>query len=141
MVAPNATSIAACMRLAHRHAGIQASDVDYICAHGTGTPANDRAELRAICDVFGDRVPPVSSIKSMIGHTMGAASAFGAIASVLAMTQAFLPPTMNWHALDADAPPVDVVPRRSRDAQVRVVQNDGFAFGGNNAIVVLAACA
>lgn len=138
MVAPNASNIAACMRVAHRNAGVRPSDVDYICAHGTGTPANDSAELRAIREVFGDQPPPVSSIKSMLGHTMGAASGFGAIASALAITEGFLPPTVNWRAPDPDMTGIDVVPTHARDARIRVVQNDGFAFGGNNAIVVLA---
>lgn len=139
MVAPNAANIAACMRIAHRNAGVSARDVDYICAHGTGTPANDTAEFRAVREVFGDPLPPLSSIKSMLGHTMGAASAFGAIASALAITQGFLPPTLNWTAADSEMDGVDVVPLRARDASVRLVQNDGFAFGGNNAIVMLAA--
>lgn len=141
MVAPNAESIAACMRLAHANAGLRPEAVDYICAHGTGTPANDSAELRAIRTVFGASVPPLSSIKSMLGHTMGAASGFGMIASALAITQGFLPPTIHWNAPDPDMAGIDVVPGQARDACVRVVQNDGFAFGGNNAIVMLAACA
>ncbi|MBW3668368.1 MAG: beta-ketoacyl-[acyl-carrier-protein] synthase family protein, partial [Actinobacteria bacterium] len=85
MVSPNAASIAACMRLAHRNAGIEPAQVDYVSAHGTGTPANDVVEATALREVFGERVPPTSSIKSMIGHTMGAASGFGAIASSLAI--------------------------------------------------------
>jgi 3-oxoacyl-[acyl-carrier-protein] synthase II len=141
MVAPNASSIAACMRAAHAHAHICAADVDYICGHGTGTPANDSAELRAIREVFGAHPPPVSSIKSMLGHTMGAASGFGAIASALAITLGFLPATINWTMPDPDIGNFDVVPVHARTAHVRVVQNDGFAFGGNNAIVLLAACA
>jgi 3-oxoacyl-[acyl-carrier-protein] synthase II len=141
MVAPNAASIAACMRRAHAAAGVSHAAVDYICEHGTGTPANDRAELEAIREVFGETIPPVSSIKSMLGHTMGAASGFGAIASALAITMGFLPPTMNWTASDPGMANVHVVPGKARPARVRVVQNDGFAFGGNNAIVVLAACA
>lgn len=138
-VAPDATSVAECMRLAHRNAGVEPAQVDYICAHGTGTPANDLVEGRAILEVFGDRPPPVSSIKSMIGHTMGAASGFGAIASVLAIDQGFLPPTMNWTTPDPNLAGIDPVPNAARPARIRVVQNDGFAFGGNNAIVVLGA--
>lgn len=139
MVAPNAASVATCMRAAHRNAGITSADVDYICAHGTGTPANDSAELSAIREVFGDPPPPVSSIKSMLGHTMGAASGFGAIASALAITMGFLAPTVNWNSPDDGMEAIDVVPRQARFQQVRVVQNDGFAFGGNNAILILAA--
>lgn len=139
MVAPQAASIAACMRLAHERAGITPADVDYICAHGTGTPANDAAEVGAIRAVFGERVPPLSSIKSTLGHTMGAASGFGAIACVLAITDGFLPPTMNWTEADPELGELDVVANQSRAQRVRVVQNNGFAFGGNNAISVLGA--
>ena len=136
-VAPDRASIAECMRIAHRNAGISPAEVDYICAHGTGTPANDLVEAQAVVEVFGERPPPTSSIKSMIGHTMGAASGFGAIASVLAVERGFLPPTMNWTTADPRMPQIDPVPNESRPATVRVVQNNGFAFGGNNAIVLL----
>ncbi len=139
MVAPNASSIANCMRIAHKNASVRASSVDYICAHGTGTPSNDSVEFQAIHEVFGETMPPVSSIKSMLGHTMGAASGFGAIASCLAIACGFLPPTTNWTASDPEMKGLDVVPNRARPADVRIVQNDGFAFGGNNAIVMLGA--
>ena len=137
MVAADAASIAECMRLAHRNAGVEPSEVDYISAHGTGTPANDSAEYQAVRAVFGDRLPPVSSIKSMIGHTMGAASGFGAIASALAIREGFLPPTINWATPDPELEGLDPIPNAARPADVRVVQNDGFGFGGNNAIVML----
>jgi 3-oxoacyl-[acyl-carrier-protein] synthase II len=139
MVAPDGASIAACMRQAHDHAGVEPADVDYICAHGTGTPANDLVEARAVREVFGDRVPPISSVKSLLGHTMGAASGFGAIASALAIARGFLPPTINWVEPDPEMPWVDPVPNVARPATVRVAQNDGFAFGGNNAITILGA--
>jgi 3-oxoacyl-[acyl-carrier-protein] synthase II len=138
-VAPDAASVAECMRIAHRNAGVVAEDVDYICAHGTGTQANDLVESQAVLAVFGHEPPPISSIKSMIGHTMGAASGFGAIASVLAIDRGFLPPTINWETPDPELPGIDPVPNHAREANVRVVQNDGFAFGGNNAIVMLGA--
>jgi 3-oxoacyl-[acyl-carrier-protein] synthase II len=140
-VAPDPSSVAECMRVAHRNSGVGPAEVDYICAHGTGTPANDLVEGRAILEVFGPEPPPVSSIKSMIGHTMGAACGFGAIASVLAIDRGFLPPTINWANPDPDLPGIDPVPRVARERNVRVVQNDGFAFGGNNAIVMLGAVA
>jgi len=139
MVAAEVGSIAECMRLAHRNASIEPSDVDYICAHGTGTPANDSAEVQAVQEVFGERPPPISSIKSMIGHTMGAASGFGAIASAVAIREGFIPPTINWAHPDPDLAGIDPVPNRARPADVRVVQNNGFGFGGNNAILVLRA--
>lgn len=141
MVAPNAASVAACMRLAHQHAGVGPEDIDYICAHGTGTPANDLAEFKAVREVFGDHPPPMSSIKSMLGHTMGAASGFGAIASALAVSTGYLPPTAGWATADPMMPGLDAVPGRGRSATVDAVQNDGFAFGGNNAILILGACA
>lgn len=140
-VAPDERSIAACMRMAHRNAGVKAADVDWICAHGTGTPANDSVECKAVLDVFDGQPPPMSSIKSMLGHTMGAASGFGAIASVLAIDRGFLPPTINWRNPDPELGAVDPVPNAARDVRPRVVQNNGFAFGGNNAIVMLGAVA
>jgi 3-oxoacyl-[acyl-carrier-protein] synthase II len=125
------------MRKAHRNASVACSDIDYVCAHGTGTLANDAAEAKAMRAVFGERLPPVSSIKSMLGHTMGAASGFGAIASALAIVHGFLPPTMNWEVPDLEMDGLDVVPNQARRARIRVVQNNGFAFGGNNSIVML----
>ncbi|WP_055483307.1 beta-ketoacyl-[acyl-carrier-protein] synthase family protein [Sphaerimonospora mesophila] len=139
MVAPDEDSIAACMRIAHGNAGIRPQDVDYISAHGTGTPANDLVEARAVRQVFGDGAPPISSIKSMLGHTMGAASGFGAIATALAIAEGFLPPTINWTTPDPGMPWVDPVPNTARPAEVRVAQNNGFAFGGNNAITMFGA--
>ncbi|MFC4014147.1 beta-ketoacyl-[acyl-carrier-protein] synthase family protein [Nonomuraea purpurea] len=139
MVSPNEENIAACMRIAHRKAGIKPGDVDYISAHGTGTRANDLVEARAIRAVFGAVTPPTSSIKSMLGHTMGAASGFGAIATTLAIAEGFLPPTINWSTADPDMPWIDPVAGTSRPAEVRVAQNNGFAFGGNNAITVFGA--
>ncbi|ATL88322.1 MULTISPECIES: beta-ketoacyl-[acyl-carrier-protein] synthase family protein [Streptomyces] len=137
MVAPDPVSIAECMRRAHHNAGIAPGDVDYICAHGTGTPANDAMEARAVVEVFGTRPPPISSIKSMLGHTMGAASGFGAIAAALAIDTGFLPPTTNYRTPDPALPAIDPVPNESRPARPEVVQNNGFAFGGNNAITIL----
>jgi 3-oxoacyl-[acyl-carrier-protein] synthase II len=136
MVSPDSGSIARCMRRAHRNAGIKAAEVDYISAHGTGTPSNDTMEGRAVLDVFGDSPPPISSIKSMLGHTMGAASCFGAIASVLGISGGFLPPTINHTRLDPELTGFDVVPNQARDADLRIVQNNGFALGGNNAITI-----
>ena len=135
MVAPNRDSIAACMRLAHDRAGIAAADVDFVCMHGTGTRANDITESQAVRMVFGDRNPPVSSIKSSLGHGMGAASTFGAAACCLAIDRGFLPPTINLERQDPDCE-VDVVANTARTAWPRVVQNDAFAFGGNNAITL-----
>lgn len=138
-VAPDRASIVRCMRIAHQNSGVKPSDIDYICAHGTGTITNDATESAAIHEVFVDDVPPVSSIKSMIGHTMGAASALGSIASVIAIRDGFIPPTINHRESDP-ACHVDCVPNQARPVPVRVVQNNGFAFGGNNAITIYAQC-
>jgi 3-oxoacyl-[acyl-carrier-protein] synthase II len=135
-VAPDADSIAQCIRLAHRNAGVKADEIDYICAHGTGTPANDLVEATAVVSVFGEKPPPISSIKSMLGHTMGAASGFSVIATVLGIQGSFLPPTINFQELDPEIPPIDPVANTARDADVRVAQVNGFAFGGNNAITI-----
>jgi 3-oxoacyl-[acyl-carrier-protein] synthase II len=139
-VSPDPTSIAQCIRAAHRNAGVRPEDVDYVCAHGTGTPTNDATEVAAMREVFGDRLPPVSSIKSMIGHTMGAASGFGALMCCMALHEGFLPPTATVTQVDpALGPGVDCVPGTGRPASPRIAQNHGFAFGGNNAITILGA--
>lgn len=136
-VAPDADSIARCMRVAHKRSGITPDQVDYICAHGTGTRTNDLVESTAARAVFGSRVPPMSSIKSMLGHTMGAASGFGVAACALAITQGFLPPTINHATPDPELDGIDPVPNASRPAAVSIAKNNGFAFGGNNAIVIM----
>ncbi|WP_425825712.1 beta-ketoacyl-[acyl-carrier-protein] synthase family protein [Streptomyces fractus] len=137
-VSPDPNSIADCIRAAHRNAGVEPAQIDYICAHGTGTPTNDATEVKAVREVFGDRLPPISSIKSAIGHTMGAASGFGALMCCLALHEGFLPPTANVSRTDpALGPGVDPVPGVARPAAPRIVQNHGFAFGGNNAITIL----
>ena len=135
--APDPGPIADCIRRAHADAGVRPGEVDYICAHGVGTPADDAAEFAAVRDVFGDRPPPISSIKSMLGHTMGAASGFGAIAAALAIARGFLPPTVNFRTPDETMTNIDPVANASRPATVDVVQNNCFAAGGTNAVTVL----
>lgn len=138
MVHPDATSIASGIRAAHEAAGVDPEQIDYICAHGTGTPTNDATEVAAARAVFGDRIPPISSIKSMLGHTMGAASGFGAIACCKALEQDFLPPTAHVTEPDPElGEGVDCVPGTGREARLNIVQNHGFAFGGNNVITIL----
>jgi len=137
MTIPESSGIERVMRKAMEDAGIERTDVDYISAHGTGTPANDRTECAAIRKVFGSHTDylPVSSIKSMLGHTMGAASALEAIACVLAIRHKHIPPTINFETPDPECP-IDCVPNVSREHKVRVALNNSFAFGGNNACVV-----
>ena len=137
-VAPDQASIAACMRRAHARAGVSAAEIGMVSAHGTGTKANDITEAAAIREVFGAVPPPTVSVKSMIGHTMGAASALAAIACVGALRQGFIPPTINHWRTDPECP-LDCVPNHARKATLRVVQNNAFAFGGNNSVLILAA--
>ncbi|MFE3515081.1 beta-ketoacyl-[acyl-carrier-protein] synthase family protein [Streptomyces sp. NPDC059166] len=133
--APEENSVARCIRLALENASVKPEEVDLISAHGTGTPTNDTTEVAAIRQVYGERTPPTVGIKGMIGHTMGAASALGAIASALAIRYGFIPPTANHRSTDP-ACDVDVVPNESLTADVRIAQNNGLAFGGNNAVAL-----
>ena len=137
MTIPSVDGATRVMQRAIQDAGIEPEEVDYISAHGTGTPANDRTECAAIHAVFGSRAYrlPVSSIKSMLGHTMGAASALEAIACVLAIRFGRIPPTTNYQVPDLECQ-VDCVPNMSRSQHVNIALNNSFAFGGNNASVV-----
>jgi 3-oxoacyl-[acyl-carrier-protein] synthase II len=130
--------ITACMRKAMRDASLHLEDVDYISAHGTGTIANDRAECAAIKEVFGSlyKKIPVSSIKSMLGHTMGAASALEAIVCALSVKNNIIPPTINFDTPDPECD-IDCVPNQARTHNVNVALNNSYAFGGNNASLVL----
>ncbi|WKN16262.1 beta-ketoacyl-[acyl-carrier-protein] synthase family protein [Streptomyces sp. JUS-F4] len=134
-VAPNGASVGRAMQLALDDAGVKPEQVDLISAHGTGTRANDITEAQAIREVFGEP-PRTVSIKSMIGHTMGAASALSAIACSLAIVHGFIPPTINHVSTDPECD-VDCVPNEAVDADLDIVVNNGLAFGGNNAVVVL----
>jgi len=125
------------MESALKEADLQIDDVDYVCAHGTGTPTNDPIEAKAIRSVFGAHTDslPVSSIKSMIGHTQGAASAIESVACILAMHNGFVPPTVNLQELDSECP-IDPVANEARAHQVDVAMNNAFGFGGNISCVV-----
>ena len=138
MTTASVEGIAQCMRKAMREAEISAEDVDYVSAHGTGTLANDRVECAAIKEVFGSRYNhlPVSSIKSMIGHTMGAASALEAIACALSTKHDMIPPTINFETPDPECD-IDCVPNQARKHIVNIALNNSYAFGGNNASLVL----
>lgn len=131
-------SIAECMRKAMRAAGITINDVDYISAHGTGTLANDKTECAAIKEVFGPlyKKIPISSIKSMLGHSMGAASAIEAIACALILKNNIIPPTINFETPDPECD-IDCVPNQARRQEVNIALNNSYAFGGNNASLVL----
>lgn len=135
-VAPNRDSFAHCMALAQQDAVVSPADVGFISAHGTGTKANDTSEAAAIRQIFGEEPPPTVSIKSMLGHAMGAASALSAIACSLSLAHGFIPPTMNHKNTDPECD-LDVVPNQARRAELNVVQNNALAFGGNNAVLLL----
>ncbi|WP_262700352.1 MULTISPECIES: beta-ketoacyl-[acyl-carrier-protein] synthase family protein [Streptomyces] len=136
-VAPDEDSVADCMRLALENAGVGPGDVDFISAHGTGTRANDVTEAAAVRRVFGaDTAPRTISMKSMLGHSMGAASALASIGCVLAIVEGFVPPTINHVETDPECG-LDCVPNEAVAAKPRVVQNNGLAFGGNNAVLIL----
>ncbi len=129
------------MAAALRESGVSQRDIDYISAHGTGTPTNDRVETLAVKRLFGEYAPrvPMSSIKSMIGHTMGAASAIEAAACALAIDTGVVPPTINYEVQDPECD-LDYVPNQSRRINPRVVLNNAYAFGGNNASLCMARC-
>jgi 3-oxoacyl-[acyl-carrier-protein] synthase II len=134
---PEGDGAARAMRAALFDAGLSPAAIGYINAHGTATPHNDAAETRAIKAVFGELAPriPVSSIKSMVGHTLGAAGAIEAVASLLALTRGFLPPTVNHHRAE-EGFGLDYIPGAAREARVDAVLSSSFAFGGNNAVLV-----
>lgn len=135
-VRPSGQGVVDCMRAAHGNAGLTSGEVDLISAHGTGTPVNDVVESRAIKTVFGEKAPAVTAIKSMIGHTMGAAGAMGALACIAAIRQQRVPPTINHQETDP-ACEVDCVPNQSRAATITHVQNNSIGFFGNNVVVMI----
>jgi len=138
MTASSVDGVADCMRKALREAGCSPDDIDYISAHGTGTPTNDKNECAAIKEVFGDRYKtiPTSSIKSMLGHAMGAASAIEAITCALVVKNDMMPPTINYETPDPECD-IDCVPNQARKHTVNVALNNSYAFGGNNASLVV----
>ena len=135
---PDGKPIIGCVRNALADAGISSDQIDYINAHGTGTPENDKMEYLGISTVFGERAKqiPVSSNKSMVGHTLSAAGAVEAVFSLLTLEHQRIPPTINYDIPDP-AIPFDVVPNRARDARVTTVMSNSFGFGGQNASLVL----
>jgi nodulation protein E len=133
IVAPSVDGMTRAMQAAICDAGISPGDVGYINAHGTGTMANDAAETRAMCGVFGaGKVPPVSSTKGATGHALGAAGGIEAVATVLAMRAGIAPPTANYDEADPEFD-IDVIPNRPRAMPIDVALSNSFAFGGLNA--------
>jgi 3-oxoacyl-[acyl-carrier-protein] synthase II len=136
---PDGRPIIGCIRNAIADAGLTPDDIDYVNPHGTGTPENDKMEGLATAAVFGERARqlPISSNKSMIGHTLSAAGAVEAVITFLTLDRQVLPPTINYQVPDP-ALQLDVVPNVARPAKVRHALSNSFGFGGQNVSLVLA---
>jgi 3-oxoacyl-[acyl-carrier-protein] synthase II len=135
---PDGRPIIGCIANALDDAGLAPDEVDYINAHGTGTPENDKMEHIGVSSVFGERIKsiPISSNKSMIGHTLSAAGAVEAVFSLLSLEHQRIPPTINYNVPDP-AIPLDVVPNKARDARLRHAISNSFGFGGQNVSLVM----
>jgi 3-oxoacyl-[acyl-carrier-protein] synthase II len=136
---PDGKPIIGTIRNAIRDAGLTPDDIDYVNAHGTGTPENDKMECLAMSAVLGKRIRnvPVSSNKSMIGHTLSAAGAVEAVITLMTLEHQRIPPTINYQVPDPSIP-LDVVPNTARDAPIRNAISNSFGFGGQNVSLVMA---
>jgi 3-oxoacyl-[acyl-carrier-protein] synthase II len=132
---PDGIFAAKAMQLAVKNACLNPEDIGYINAHGTSTKVNDKTETLAIKKAFGELNIPVSSIKSMIGHTLGAAGAIEAAATVLAIHHGILPPTINYGIKDPDCD-LDVIPNLARTVNIGAAISNSFGFGGQNGVLV-----
>ncbi len=137
---PSGAHAARAIELALRNADVTPAELHYICAHGTGTRANDASETRAIRIALGDAADdvPASSPKSMVGHLIGAAGALSAMVCLLAIRDGVLPPTINLHTPDPVCD-LDYVPLRARQTKISVTAANAFGFGGQNCVIVLRA--
>ncbi len=135
---PDGKPIIGCMVNALKDAGLTPDDIDYVNAHGTSTPENDKMECLGCTTVFGERMKniPISSNKSMIGHTLSAAGAVEAVFSLLTLDNQRIPPTINYDVPDPTIP-LDVVPNQARNAKVTHVISNSFGFGGQNVSLVM----
>ena len=137
---PSGESAARCIQRAIASAGLGVDEVEYICAHGTGTPLNDVSETRAIKRALGDHAYriPTSSPKSMVGHLLGAAGGISGLATVMALCDGIIPPTINLDTPDPECD-LDYVPKTAREQRARTAVVNGFGFGGQNAVAVFKA--
>ncbi len=135
---PDGKPIVGCIVHAIKDAALTANDIDYVNAHGTSTPENDKMEYLGCATVFGERMKslPISSNKSMIGHTLSAAGAVEAVFTLLTLQHQRIPPTINYTVPDP-AIPLDVVPNEARDARLRHAISNSFGFGGQNVSLVM----
>jgi len=140
MTIPHGDGVVSVMKNAIRNAELTPDDIDLICAHGTGTRMNDKTECGAIIELFGNRgkTIPVNSIKSMLGHTMGAASALEAISCILSISDKKVAPTIHYETPDEDCP-INCIPNEMQEHDVSIALNNSFAFGGNNAATIFSA--
>lgn len=132
---PEGKFAAKAMQLAVKDAGLNPEDIGYINAHGTSTKVNDKTETLAIKKAFANPEIPVSSVKSMIGHTLGAAGAIEAAATVLAIHHGILPPTINYEFKDPECD-LDVIPNLARASNIKAAISNSFGFGGQNGVLV-----
>jgi 3-oxoacyl-[acyl-carrier-protein] synthase II len=135
---PDGKPIVGCMNNAVKDAGLTPDDIDYVNAHGTSTPENDKMEALGCTTLFGERMKtmPISSNKSMIGHTLSAAGAIEAVITLMTLQNQRIPPTINYDVPDP-AIPLDVVPNKARDAKLRHAISNSFGFGGQNVSLVM----
>jgi 3-oxoacyl-[acyl-carrier-protein] synthase II len=133
---PNGDGARRSMTLALKYSGLTPGDIGYINAHGTSTPYGDKLETLAIEHVFGEGAQvPVSSTKSMIGHTLGAAGAVESIVCIQAMNSGTLPPTINLENQDPECR-LDYIPNKARNVEVEYVMKNSFGFGGHNVTLI-----
>jgi 3-oxoacyl-[acyl-carrier-protein] synthase II len=135
---PGGTGALACMELALADAGVQPDEVAHVNAHGTSTPANDAAEAEAIAKLFGADGPPVTSIKGITGHSLGAAGSIEAVSVVLSIQKGLIPPTAGYTTPDPDMSPIDLVVGDARAWTPGPTLSNSFGFGGHNGCVVIA---
>ncbi len=139
---PDGRDAARAVHLALRAAGVAPAEIDYVSAHATSTPLGDRTETKILKDVFGERIRkvPISAVKSMFGHLIGAAGSVELIALLLALRDQIVPPTINYRTPDLECD-LDYVPNEARPAHIRTALKNSFGFGGKNSVMVVRAVA